>query len=496
MDGAALDDDESDQTCDRSSPAMPLGPEAAAYVIYTSGSTGRPKGAAMPHRALHNLIAWQRIRSGGPLRTAHLASLGFDVGVQEIFATLCAGGTLVIPDEMVRRDPGALLSFVESEAIERLFLPPAALLSLAEEVGRRGRLEGLRTLREIVAAGEQLQITPALRRLLDGLGACRLYNQYGPTETHVVTEHLVERDTSLPPIGRPIAGVRAYVLNGALQPVPPGALGELFLGGVCLAHGYVARPDLTAERFLPDPFSPHPGDRMYRTGDRVRFRSDGALLFSGRLDDQIKIRGYRVEPGEVEAALHGCPEVAAAAVLPWRGRDGDQRLAAYVVAAPNRTIAVEAVRTRLARVLPAHMVPASIQVVGALPRLASGKLDRRGLPDPATAELPAPASYVPPRTPLEARLVEIWSEVLEIERVGVSDSFFDLGGHSLVAAQVLARIEEALGVTLSLQCFFESPRIETLALAILEQQLTLGDGDVSEALLDEIERTVESGEAR
>ncbi|HSP78156.1 MAG TPA: MupA/Atu3671 family FMN-dependent luciferase-like monooxygenase, partial [Myxococcaceae bacterium] len=309
-------------------PPVVTGPEHLAYCLYTSGSTGRPKGVLMPHRALVNLFDWHA-RHHAPLRTLQYASCGFDVCTQEVFTTLASGGTLVmIPDEL-RYDPRALAERIREQGVERLFMPFTPLKYLMEALADGYRAPALK---EIISAGEQLELTPTFRRFLANHSDCRVYNEYGPTETHVVTSHAVERDgAEAPPIGRPIDNVRVHLLDERLRPVPVGAVGEIFLAGEGVARGYLNRPDQTAGAFLPDPFSGAPGARMYRTHDLGRWRVDGTREFLGRNDDQVKIRGYRVEPGEVERVLAGLEQVHGAAVLARRDQGEEPYRAAYVV---------------------------------------------------------------------------------------------------------------------------------------------------------------------
>jgi amino acid adenylation domain-containing protein len=468
---------------------VPPTPDDLAYVIYTSGSTGRPKGVAMPHRPLVNLIDWQRRTSGlAPgARTLQLASLSFDVSFQEIFSTWCAGGTLVAVPEETRRDVPRLLRLLARERVERLFLPPVALQQLAEGEGAAE----LPALREIITAGEQLAITPAVASFLARLEGCRLRNQYGPSETHVVTEHALagspEDWPALPPIGRPIAGARARLLDRHLRPVPAGVPGELYLGGVALARGYLGRPDLTAERFLPDPEGGAPGARLYRTGDVARLRPDGVLQFLGRADHQVKIRGFRVELAEVEAALERAPGVRRAVVAARQDVAGaPRRLVAYLlVADPAPELAV--LRVFLRQALPEHMLPSAYVTLDALPLTASGKVNRRALPPPDDARPDVGSAFVAPRTDLEEDLARIWRGVLRVDRVGVTDDFFDLGGHSLLATQVLSRVRDAFGVEVPLRRMFEAPTIADLAAAIVSRRVEENDEDDIARLLAELE---------
>ncbi|HEX2092991.1 MAG TPA: amino acid adenylation domain-containing protein, partial [Longimicrobiaceae bacterium] len=390
--------------------AVRVDPENLAYVIYTSGSTGKPKGVAMPHGPLVNLLGWQERdwRRPGAAVTLQFTTISFDVSFQEIFSCWATGGRLVVVDEEVRREPAAVLRLMEREGVERLFLPYVALQHLAEEATTAGPVPS--ALREIVTAGEQLRTTAAIREWCGAPGVS-LYNQYGPSETHVVTSHLLGGAAGewslLPSIGGPIANSRCHVLDTHLRPVPTGAPGELYLGGACLARGYLGRPDLTAERFLPDPFSAEPGARMYRTGDRVRRGTGGALDYTGRVDQQVKVRGYRVEPGEVEAALLQHAGVREAAVVVREDAPGDRRLVGYVV--QDGEVSVPALRAHLQERLPEYMVPAAIVVLEEFPLTPSGKLDRRALPAP---EWMSGEGYVAPRTPAEEILGQIYAEVL------------------------------------------------------------------------------------
>jgi len=436
-------------------------PASLAYVLYTSGSTGRPKGVALPHAALANLLAWQIARwgAGSAARTLQFASLSFDVSFQELFATWCAGGTLVLVDDDTRRDAEALLRYLRAERIERLFLPFAALQNLAETA--EGTDARLPDLREIVTAGEQLHATPQLRAFFHANLHCRLENQYGPTETHVVSALALDGDSEswplLPTIGTPISGTALYVLDGRMEPAPVGVPGELFAGGAALARGYLGRPDLTADRFVPDPFGS--GGRLYRTGDRARWRPDGTLEYLGRVDFQVKIRGFRVEPGEVEATLAEHPAVLHAAVT-VRGEGAAKRLAAYVVPVGGAAPVTAELRAWVAERLPDYMVPAAWTVLEAMPLTPSGKIDRRALPEPAAAT--EASGHVAPRTPAEEVVAGIWEEVLGT-RPGMEDDFFTVGGHSLRATQVVARIREAFGIELPLRALFEAPTVAGLA---------------------------------
>jgi amino acid adenylation domain-containing protein len=455
VDAAAIDAEPADAL------AIDVHPENLAYVLYTSGSTGKPKGAALPHRALVNLLRWQLDRFGArkAARTLQFASLSFDVSFQEIFSTWTAGGALVLIDDDTRRDGEALVAYLREQRIERLFLPFAALQNLAE-TAEDARLP---ELREVITAGEALRSTPQLTAFYRANPGLRLDNHYGPSETHVVSAHLLAEDASawplLPPIGAPIDNARLYVLDARMQPAPVGVPGELFAGGAALARGYLARPALTAEKFIPDPFGAA-GSRLYRTGDRARWLPDGVLEYLGRTDFQVKIRGFRIEPGEVEAVIGTHPQVREAAVA-VRGEGAEKRLVAYVVPAEGWTAQTAELRAHVAEHLPDYMVPAAWVVLERMPLTPSGKVDRRALPEPADDVADEGAEG--PRGPVEQVLAGLWMELLGARRVRRSDSFFELGGHSLVATRLVSRIRKALGVELPLKRLFAAPTLAGLA---------------------------------
>ncbi|RSM99174.1 hypothetical protein DMB42_43325 [Nonomuraea sp. WAC 01424] len=414
-------------------------PDDLAYVLFTSGSTGQPKGVEMTHRPVANLMAWH----GGAYRSLQFTALGFDVSVQEIFSTWAYGGTLVMVSDEVRRDPAALLDHIATNRVERIFLPFVALQSLAG-----AGIEPPETLREVITAGEQLQVTPQLERFVKPW--MRLHNQYGPTEGAIIDiAHTLTgppRDwPRLPPIGRPVPGVQTPILNRLGHEVPDGVPGELHLGGACLARGYHGRPDLTRERFI----TWRDGRRLYRTGDLARRDAAGDIEFLGRADDQVKIRGYRVEPGEIAAVLTGHPAVREAFVMV---RDG--ALVAYVVADGTPEL-----RPYLAERLPEYMVPSAYVPLAALPVNPSGKVDRQALPEPGRV---ARAVTAVPATPVEQAVAAVWQEVLGGE-VGRHDNLFDLGGNSLNATRIASRLREALDVRVPLRTLFARPTVAELA---------------------------------
>ena len=449
-------------------PRIAVTPESWIYVIYTSGSTGKPKGVCMPHRTLVNLVDWHLAAATKSARTLQFASLNFDISFEEIFSTLATGACLFVVRDSMRVDIPALGRFIDENRIERFHLPVLVLQKLAEEFCDKP--EVLLSLRELMVGGEQLQITEDLRKLFARLKDCTLYNHYGPSETHVVTSFTLPRDPNswpmLPPLGRPIANTEMYVLDSHLHPVPVGVPGELYIGGACLAHGYLNRPALTAERFIPHPFSGAPGARLYKTGDLVRYDKDGNIEFIGRNDFQVKIRGMRIEMGEIEATLRQ-HETVGKAVVTLREDGGEKRLVAYVTASAGCTIEARQLRDFLRVKLPEYMLPSAFVTLAALPLTPSGKIDRLALPAPEI-DLETEAGYIAPRGALEEVLATIFAEVLKLERVGVRDNFFDFGGHSLSATQIVSRVREAFRVEVPVRKIFEEPTVEGLAQALVE----------------------------
>jgi amino acid adenylation domain-containing protein len=430
-----------------------VSPDSLAYLIYTSGSTGRPKGVAIPHGAAAAFVHWMRDTVSDEERAGVLAStsVSFDVSVAEIWGTLCWGGRLVLVENALE-----LASLGEADGVRLATMVPTA----AAELLRTGGIP--RSVRAFNLAGEPL---PAdLARGLYALGHVdTVRNLYGPTEdTTYSTWTVVERGAERVPIGRAVGDSRAYVLDAELRPVPVGAAGELYLAGAGVARGYHARPGLTAERFLPDPFSPASGGRMYRTLDRARWSPAGELEYLGRADTQVKLRGFRVELGEVEAVLREHPAVADAAAVIRADGAGERRMVAYVVPAAGADApGAAALRGWLRERLPEHMVPSALVELERLPLTPSGKTDRRALPAPAPGA--DQDTYVAPRTPTEERLAAVWAEVLRVPRVGVADTFFALGGHSLLATQVVSRVREAFRVELLVADLFDDPTVEALA---------------------------------
>ena len=452
--------------------AVTATPGRLVYVIYTSGSTGEPKGIAMPHTVLDNLVAWQLSQSEhGTGATLQFSALSFDVCAQEMFTTWAAGGTLVLLDEQDRNDPRRLVETIADNRVQRLFLPYAGLQHLATYCAAAQHFPD--TLREVITAGEPLHVTDAVRTLFQHCPAS-LTNQYGPAETHVVTAMPLSGTPqswpASPSIGRPIDNARVYVLDDTLRPVAPGAVGELCIGGPVLADGYVNRPEATAERFVQGPRTPEPVGTLYRTGDLGRFLADGTIEFLGRRDHQIKIRGFRVEPGEIEHALKSVAGVTEAIVVAPRTSAGESRLAAYVTGAGATAetggaagLDPRALRAHLAAQLPPHLVPSTINIVERFPLTPSGKIDR-GAVHRWTPEAVASASgRRPPRDDLEIVLCDLWAAVLGVSEVGVDDDFFDLGGSSYSMVQLSARIRAEAGYPIELTDLYQASTVARLA---------------------------------
>ncbi|MDA8522144.1 amino acid adenylation domain-containing protein [Acidovorax sp. NCPPB 4044] len=437
-------------------PRVELHGEDLAYVIYTSGSTGRPKGAANRHGALANRIDWMQQAYGiGPGDTVlQKTPFGFDVSVWEFFWPLAVGARLAVAPPGAHREPRQLQALFMRHAVTTVHFVPSMLQAFLAQA----EPSACASLRHIVCSGEALP-AEARQRVFALLPAVGLHNLYGPTEAAIDVTHWTcsAAERGAVPIGRPIAGLRTRVLDAALQPVPMGVTGELCLGGIGLARGYVRRPGLTAERFVADPFEA--GERLYRTGDLVRWREDGVLEYLGRLDHQVKIRGQRIELGEIEARLLACPGVREAVAVAVATPSGTA-LAAYCSAHAGAVLDVAALRERLAGDLPDAMVPAQIVVLGTLPLNANGKVDRKALPALRPAE---PAVHVPAQGAVEAALAGMWCELLGLPRVGRTDHFFELGGHSLMAMQLVARVQAGLQAELSVRDVFLHPVLASLA---------------------------------
>ncbi|MFJ9690628.1 amino acid adenylation domain-containing protein [Kitasatospora sp. NPDC101183] len=468
------------------------GPGDLAYVIYTSGSTGQPKGVAVQHREILNYLAGvrERLRIEPGARYGLLQSLSFDFSITMLYLALTTGGRVHL---LPRRIAGAdLARAVEELELDYLKMTPSHLAALTADAPA----ERLLPRRALVLGGEASARAWAAE--LAEHGRCAVFNHYGPTEATVgVTVHEVLPGDGGPgstPIGTPLAGARCYVLDQDGRPVPPGVTGELHLGGERLARGYLGRPDLTEERFLDDPFSEGDGGRMYRTGDLARWRRDGTLEYLGRADDQIKVRGYRVEPGEIEAALTALPGITQAHVT-TRGEGLRQNLVAYLEhpAGPAGAPTAAELRTALADVLPEHMVPARFVLLDRLPLLAHGKVDRKALPEPEDAA--PPGGRVEPEGETETLIAAIWAEVIGLPQVGALDDFFEIGGHSLLATQVVARLRRAfpdLPTPVGVMDLFRFPTVRRLAALVSEPEADRGPQGLLHRLTPERRRTTAS----
>ena len=444
-------------------------PDNLAYIIYTSGSTGLPKGVEIPHAGLLNLCAWHQevYNVSASDRATQLAAPAFDASVWEVWPYLTAGASVHIPDDETLLHPAKLLEWLAAKAITICFMPTPLGEAVLEEP-----LPGQLALRVLLVGGDKLHRRP--RQILP----FTLANNYGPTENSVVTTWTsVTADTEsdvAPPIGRPVANTQIYVLDRRLQPVPIGIPGELCISGDSLARGYHHRPELTAEKFVPNSLGKDAAARLYRTGDRVRYLPDGNIEFLGRFDNQIKLRGFRIELGEIETVLDQHPAVQQTVVMAREDRPGEKRLTAYVVvdsaSAPTNAELRDFVKSRL----PDYMLPAAFIVLDQFPLTPNGKVDLRALPAPEQMSPVLESGFAPPRSPVEEMLTGIWAEILGLERVGVHDNFFDLGGHSLLATQVISRIRKMFEVELPLRVVFEAPTVKEIA-----EKIEKSHGDVA-----------------
>jgi aspartate racemase len=439
-------------------------PENLAYVIYTSGSTGRPKGVMVPHRAFSNNILWGRrhFHLTEADVVAQISTFCFDASVSEMFLALLSGAKLVMTSPSLQYDPVYLLKTIAEQKVTMVELVPALIKVLLEEKG----IGACDCLKRCISGGESLSVE-LQDRFLETLPGVELYNSYGPTETTIDATCWTCRggeDRGTVPIGRPIANFRAHILDGNLQPVPIGVPGELYLGGPGLARGYLNSPELTEEKFIADPFRAEAGSRLYRTGDRVRYRPDGNICFLGRIDNQVKVRGFRIELGEIEWALRRHPAVHDAVVMAVGEMETATQLAAYLVPASNSALpSTVEMRDFLKKSLPDYMVPAIFIALEALPLTPSGKVNRRALPLPDGARVDKEGSFVAPRDELEKKLASLWEKVLMVKPVGVRDNFFELGGHSLLAVRLFAQIGKEFGKSLPLSTLFQAPTVGELA---------------------------------
>ncbi|HEX9727597.1 MAG TPA: amino acid adenylation domain-containing protein [Gemmatimonadales bacterium] len=445
-----------------SPPDVDVSPDDLAYVIYTSGSTGQPKGVMVSHASLVNHMQWlnRTFALGAADRVLQKTPFSFDSSLIEFYTPLMVGAALILARPGGHRDPGYLVDLMAGQGVTVLLLVPSLLAALLDQPG----FAQCGQLRLVISAGEALRGT--LRDRFLAVSDALLSNHYGPTETAVGATYyncdVVGDGSAIVPIGRPIDNVRVYVLDRAGNPVPPGDPGELYIGGVGVARGYVGRPDLTAERFVANRFT-QAGGRLYRSGDLVRERPDGLLEYLGRTDDQVKIRGFRIEPGEIEAAIESHADVRRAAVVARVGSAGASRLVAFVAPRDPVGFSVVELRKLLKDRLPEFMIPGLICVVDDLATLPNGKLDRLSLQarTPARPDLDQP--FVPARTPIERYLTDRWQDVLDVDRIGIHDRFFELGGDSLGAAVLVSRLQQELDVPMFVVAVFDAPTICELA---------------------------------
>jgi amino acid adenylation domain-containing protein len=457
-----------------------VGGKNLAYAIYTSGSTGKPKGVLNVHEGIVNRLLWMQdmYRLTGRDRVLQKTPFSFDVSVWEFFWPLMTGATLVIARPGGHRDPAYLVNLIAETEITTLHFVPSMLSIFLEAEG----LERCHSLRRVFASGEALPFE-LQQRFFERVGA-ELHNLYGPTEAAVDVTYWVCRadsEQAIVPIGRPIANTQIYILDANLQPAPIGVAGELHIGGIGLARGYLNRPDLTAQKFIPNPFSETQDARLYKTGDLARFLNDGNIEYLGRIDHQVKLRGFRIELGEIEAVLGECPEVRQAIVTVREDNPGDKRLVAYLIAAPNRDLDIDRLRREVGKKLPEHMVPSRFVVVESLPMTTSGKVDRKALPAPPV-ERGSLGVAVAPRSELESQIASAFARTLGLDSVGVTDNFFDLGGHSLTAARLLTQVKGITGRQILLSALFRGATVESLVRLIHEQE------DASDPVIMEIQR--------
>jgi amino acid adenylation domain-containing protein len=460
--------------------AIDTSPESTAYVIYTSGSTGRPKGVLLPHRAVVNFLATMAERPGmgaGDTICA-VTTLSFDIAVLELVLPLTVGARIEIADAASAADGAALARLIDNCGATIMQATPASWRMLLD-AGWSGR-KGLKVL----SGGE-----PLTRELADRLLGCvgEVWNMYGPTETTIwSTIEQVVPGTEPILIGRPIANTQLYIVDSRMQPVPAGVPGELLIGGLGVATGYHARPELTAEKFIADPFAGKPGSRLYRTGDLARWTRAGKVEVLGRIDNQVKLRGFRIELGEIESVLMEHADVRQAVVICREDRPGDKRLVAYLVAEPGATLAAAALRSFCMARLPEYMLPSAYMTLEQLPMTPTGKIDRRALPAP-DAGAAATTGYVAPRTDEEETQCSRWAQVRGLEKVGIEVDFFKLGGHSLLATQLVMRIQKAFGGEVALRSLFEAPTVAAFAELMLRERLDNVDASALAGMLDQLE---------
>lgn len=453
-----IDNDQEVDGCSTDAPSVTIRKDQLAYVIYTSGSTGQPKGVEVTVENLLNLISWHQdeFKIGARCRASHLASVGFDAAVWEVWPYLTAGASLHVPDETTRLSSESLRDWIIANQITISFVPTA----LAEPLMQMD-WPGNTALRYLLTGADTLHRCPR-----KGL-PFEVVNNYGPTECTVVsTSGRVNSENefnSLPAIGRPIRNTEVYILDENRNQVAPGTAGELYIGGLNVARGYRNRPDLTAEKFICDPFNAEIGARLYRTGDLARYLSNGDIAYLGRVDEQIKILGYRIEPSEIEAAIDRHPAIASSVVVGRGSNCAEKQLTAYLTMRNGSTPSTAELREFLKTSLPDYMLPAVFTKLERLPLTANGKVDRAALPEPTIENTLRDEDFIAPSSPVETRLAKIVCSLLNLSEVSVNDNFFLLGGHSLLGTQLIAKIRSAFGVDMALRTLFDAPSIAELS---------------------------------
>ncbi|PWT80702.1 MAG: non-ribosomal peptide synthetase [Acidobacteria bacterium] len=434
--------------------------EDLAYLIYTSGSTGRPKGVAIEHHSTATLIHWAKTVFSTEELAGVLASTSvcFDLSVFEIFVPLSSGGKVIIAENALH-----LPTLPASNEVTLVNTVPSAMTELIRMKGLPG------SVRVVNLAGEPLR-TSLVKQIYEAANVQKVFDLYGPSEDTTYSTFTLRSGTEAATIGRPIANTQVYLLDRNLQPVPVGIPGELYLGGAGLARGYLHRPELTAEKFIPDPFNSDTGARLYRTGDLARYFPDGNLEYLGRLDHQVKIRGFRIELGEIETALKQHALVRDAVVIAHEDTSGARNLVAYVVPHPGQTPTTVELRDYLKEKLPQYMIPSVLMTLPAIPLTPNGKIDRRALPEPQLSSIHVDGTFVAPTNEIEEALVKMWEEILKTQPIGIRDNFFELGGHSLLAVEMFVRIEEKYGKQLPLATLFQAPTIAQLGALLQEEE--------------------------
>jgi amino acid adenylation domain-containing protein len=459
-------------------PAAHLTPQSLAYVIFTSGSTGQPKGVEITHAGLQNLVRWhwRAFQVTSADRASHQSGLGFDAAVWEVWPYLAMGASVHFPDEKIRTDAETLRDWLVQQKISITFLPTvlAEALLLLEWPAQTA-------LRILLTGADRLYRRPSARLPF------KLVNNYGPTECTVVATSAIvtpaESESGLPSIGRPIDNIEAYIFDEQMRRVEPACSGELYLGGVALAKGYRNHPELTAQKFVTNLTGAAIGKRLYRTGDLVRELPNGEIEFLGRIDDQIKIRGYRIEPGEIVAALNSYPGVRSSVVIARADDSGEKRLIAYLILVGDSRPTPAILRSHLLKHIPDYMIPTQFVAVNSLPLNYNGKIDQAALPTPDQSNTLPDEEFVAPQSIVELRLAEVIASLLHLDRVGKSDNFFLLGGHSLLGTQLLTRISQSFGVEMSLLSLFDHPTLAGMS------------SEIEKLILDKIAGTIQGSES-